>query len=261
MRQKDTVRIAAVGDIHCTKRSQGVLQSLFEEAAQQADILILTGDLTDYGTVEEAQILASEYINAGVELPVVGVLGNHDHESGQPAAITEVLCQSGIKILDGEAVEIDGVGFAGVKGFAGGFGRYTLGAWGEEIIKKFVHEAIDEALKLEGALAKLHTLHRIAVLHYSPIAATVEGESPELFPFLGTTRLEEPLIRYPVSAVFHGHAHAGSPSGTTSNGIPVYNVAMPLLRKLNPEQTPLKIIELSMVPAAVSEPAVSEVTG
>lgn len=258
MRQEETVRIAAVGDIHCTKRSRGVLESLFEAAAQQADILILAGDLTDYGTVEEAHILAGEYANAGCPLPVVGVLGNHDHESGQPAAITEILCNAGIKILDGEAVEIDGIGFAGVKGFAGGFGRYTLGAWGETIIKNFVHEAIEEALKLEGALAKLHNPHRIAVLHYSPIAATVHGESPELFPFLGTTRLEEPLLRYPVSAVFHGHAHAGSPHGTTSNGIPVYNVAMPLLRTLNPEQAPLRIIEFSNSATAVAEDAIPE---
>lgn len=245
MRRDRVVRIAAVGDIHCTKRSQGILQSLFEEAAELADVLVLTGDLTDYGTVEEAEILAREFKNAAVDLPVVAVLGNHDHESGQQAAISSILCNSGIRVLDGESVEIEGVGFAGVKGFAGGFGRYTLGAWGEEIIKKFVHEAIEEALKLEGALARLHTEHRIAVMHYSPIAATVVGEAVELYPFLGTTRLEEPLLRYPVSCVFHGHAHAGSPNGTTSNGVPVYNVAMPLLRKLNPEQPPFRVLQFA----------------
>ena len=136
------------------------------------------------------------------------------------------------------------MGIAGAKGFAGGFGRGALGPWGEQAIKTFVNEALHEALKLESALAKLRTPEKIALLHYAPIAATVQGEPLEIFPFLGTTRLEEPLIRYPVSAVFHGHAHRGTPEGRTVNGTPVFNVAMPLLRHAYPQQPPFRLLEL-----------------
>jgi Icc-related predicted phosphoesterase len=125
-----------------------------------------------------------------------------------------------------------------------GAGRGALGPWGEQAIKSFVNEALHEALKLESALAKLRTPEKIALLHYAPIAATVQGEPLEIFPFLGTTRLEEPLIRYPVSAVFHGHAHRGSPEGKTVNGTPVFNVAMPLLRHCYPQQPPFRLLEL-----------------
>jgi Icc-related predicted phosphoesterase len=147
-------------------------------------------------------------------------------------------------VLDGEACEICGVGFAGIKGFAGGFGRGVLGAWGEEIIKHFVQEAISEALKLESALVKLQAPQRIALLHYSPIQATVEGEPREIFPFLGCSRLEEPLNRYSVTAVFHGHAHHGSPEGRTSRNIPVYNVSMPLLKQTFPNRPPFLLLEI-----------------
>ena len=134
-------------------------------------------------------------------------------------------------MLDGEAVEIGGVGFAGVCGFGGGFGRRMLNAWGEPLIKQFVQEAIDQALLLEQALGKLQTDRRVVVLHYSPIRATVTGEDPEIFPFLGSSRLEEPINRFRVSAVFHGHAHNGASEGVTSSGIPVYNVSLPLLQQ------------------------------
>jgi len=149
-----------------------------------------------------------------------------------------------VTMLDGESYETHGIGFAGTKGFAGGFGRGVLGAWGEATIKQFAHEAINEALKLESALARLRTPHRIALLHYSPVRATVEGEPLEIYPWLGCSRLEEPLSRYPVTVVFHGHAHKGCPEGRTGNGIPVYNVAMPLLRRRNPDQPPFKLIEV-----------------
>jgi Icc-related predicted phosphoesterase len=135
-----------------------------------------------------------------------------------------------------------GIGFAGVKGFGGGFGRLALEAWGEEGIKKFVYEAVEEALKLEKALARLRTTQRIALLHYAPIQATVEGEPPPLWPFLGSSRLEEPLNRYAVTAVFHGHAHHGSPEGKTLGGAPVYNVALPVLRRSAPEQPTFRVI-------------------
>lgn len=239
---KDVVRVAAVGDIHCGKNSQGAFQALFAQVAERADVLVLCGDLTDYGLPEEAQVLAREL--ATVKVPMVGVLGNHDFESDQQDTVRRILTDVGIVILDGESCEIEGVGFAGAKGFAGGFGRGTLGAWGERAVKGFVQEALDEALKLESALARLKTTRRIAVLHYSPIRATVEGEPLEIFPFLGCSRLEEPLARYPVHAVVHGHAHNGSPAGLARGDIPVYNVSLSLMKRFYPDGPPFRILEI-----------------
>ena len=166
-------------------------------------------------------------------MPVVAVLGNHDFESGKPGEVTRILAGSGVAMLDGEAHEIEGVGFAGVKGFAGGFGERALGPWGEDAIKRFVQEAVDEALKLEAALARLRTAVRVVVLHYAPIEDTVSGEPPQIYPFLGCSRLAEPIDRYHVRAVFHGHAHFGSAEGRTKGDVPVYNVSLPLLRRVS----------------------------
>lgn len=239
----DRVRIAAMSDIHCSRTSQGALQPIFAAAAERADVIAICGDLTDYGLPEEARVLVKEL--AGIGAQVVAVLGNHDYESGKHTELHDILNDAGVHVLDGEAVEILGVGFAGTKGFAGGFGSGTLGAWGEQEIKSFVNEAIHEALKLETALARIRTEPRVAIMHYSPVRATVVGESPEIFPFLGCGRLEEPLARYPVAAVLHGHAHNGTPEGATSGGVPVYNVAMPLLLKLNPDAMPVRFIEVA----------------
>lgn len=247
-----TVRVAALSDIHCTKTSRGALQPLFRQIGDSADALVLCGDLTDYGTAEEARVLVEEL--APLRIPVVAVLGNHDFEAGTPDEVTRILCDAGVNMLDGESCEAAGIGFAGVKGFAGGFGRRMLEPWGEAVIKQFVQEAVDEALKLERALARLSTPRRIAVMHYSPIAATVEGEPVEIFAFLGSSRLEEPVNRYRATAVVHGHAHQGSPEGVTSAGIPVYNVALPLMRRQSPER-PFRVIEFPREPAAVWEPA------
>lgn len=242
MVSQDKIRLAAVGDLHCTTASAGQLRSMFAQAAEAADILLLCGDLTDYGLPEETHILADEL--SAATIPIVAVLGNHDFESGKQDEVRQILMDGGVHVLDGEACEINGVGFAGVKGFAGGYGRRSLGPWGENAIKQFVNEGIHEALKLESALAKLRTSQRIALLHYSPIEATVQGEPLEIFTFLGTSRLEEPLIRYPVNAVFHGHAHRGYPEGKTVNNIPVYNVAKPLLQRTYPDRPPFRIIEI-----------------
>ncbi len=249
---ENLVRLAAVGDLHCTKKSQGQFQALFTAAAEQADILVLCGDLTDYGLPEEAEILVREMAGAA-KLPTIAVLGNHDFESGHEAEVRQILVDAGMIVLDGDAIEVRGIGFAGAKGFAGGFGRGTLGAWGERAVKVFVQEAIDEAMKLEAALARLRTERRIAVLHYAPIRATVENEPVEIFPFLGCSRLEDPLNRYPVTAVLHGHAHNGSPQGRTSAGVPVYNVSLPLLRKTSPESHPFRILEIPTGPGAEPE--------
>lgn len=244
MAKRDAVvRIAAVGDVHCPKDGHGRLQPLFAQIAERADVLILCGDLTDYGLPEEAEVLLGE-LQPVRHMPIVGVLGNHDFESGRQGDVWNMLCEAGIKMLDGESCEVAGIGFAGIKGFGGGFGRGTLGFWGEPAIKQFVQEAIDEALKLESALARLRTEQRIVVMHYSPIQATVEGEPPEIFPFLGCSRLEEPLARYPVQAVIHGHAHNGSPEGRTLNGIPVYNVSHGLMQKHFPDQPAFRMLEV-----------------
>lgn len=245
------VRFAVVGDIHVHKDSTGTLRSLFAQAADQADALLLCGDLTDYGTAEEAKVLADEL--SAVSIPIVAVLGNHDYESGTPEVVVEMLTQVGVRMLDGNACEIEGVGIAGVKGFGGGFGRGSLGAWGEPAIKLFVQEALNEAMKLESALAKLRTRRRIAMLHYSPIAGTVQGEPAEIFPFLGSSRLEEPLLRYPVDAVFHGHAHRGTLEARTINGVPVYNVAKPLLERSRPDAPPFFLYELPREPVERGE--------
>jgi Icc-related predicted phosphoesterase len=239
---KAVVRVAAVADLHCTKTSSGQLQPMLARMVESADILVLGGDLTDFGLPEEAQVLARE-LNA-VKVPIIAVLGNHDFESGKQNEVRQILLDAGVRMLDGDACEIKGVGFAGVKGFAGGFGRATLGAWGEDIIKKFVQEAVNETLKLEAALARLRMPQRIALLHYSPIQATVEGEPPEIFAFLGCGRLGEPLYRFGVTAVFHGHAHRGTPEGKTNEGIPVYNVSLPLLRRHWPDRPPCRILEI-----------------
>jgi Icc-related predicted phosphoesterase len=236
----NTLRIAAIGDLHTKKTSAGAFQSLFRQAAEHADILLIAGDLTDYGHVEEAQILAREILSS-LRIPALAVLGNHDVEAGHEEEIVKILTDVGVTILDGGTFEYRGVGFAGVKGFCGGFGRRALGAWGEKAIKDFVHESVNEALKLENALVRLRTPQKIALLHYSPIQATVTGEPPEIIAFLGSSRLEEPIDRYRVNAVFHGHAHRGSPEGRTKGAAPVYNVAMPVVASLSP---PLRIIEV-----------------
>lgn len=250
---KNVVRIAAIGDLHYGRSAAaGSLQPLFAQISESADVLVLCGDLTDYGLAEEARALARE-ITSTIKIPTVAVLGNHDCESGQQEEIRKIAADAGITVLDGDTTEIHGIGFAGVKGFAGGFGRRALGPWGEEIIKKFVHECLDEALKLETALARLRNDRLIAVLHYAPVQETVEGEPREIFPFLGCSRLEEPLTRYPVTAVFHGHAHHGRPEGRTRTNVPVFNVSMTLMKETFPDR-PFRLIDVSMAaPEEASE--------
>jgi Icc-related predicted phosphoesterase len=243
LKDRDVVRVAALGDMHYSRTApHGSLQPLFAQITESADVLVLCGDLTDYGLAEEARALARE-ITSTLKIPVVAVLGNHDYESNQQEEIRKIIADAGVIPLDGDTTEIHGIGFAGVKGFCGGFGRRALGPWGEEIIKKFVHECIDEALKLETALARLRNDRLVAVLHYSPIQETVEGEPREIFPFLGCSRLEEPLTRYPVTAVFHGHAHHGTPEGRTRTNVPVFNTSMTLMREVFPER-PFRLVEI-----------------
>jgi len=242
METRSTVRLAATADLHCKRESQESMRNLLSAMAKEADILLLAGDLCDSGLPEEAQILAQEI--AGLKIPVVAVLGNHDFESGKAADLEALLAEAGVHVLDGKCCEVHGIGFAGVKGFCGGFGDKALQAWGEPAIKAFVHEAVEESLKLESALARLTTPKRIVLLHYAPIVDTVVGEAPEIAPFLGSSRLEEPLNRYSVTAVFHGHAHHGCLEGMTAQRVPVYNVAKPLLERIFVGRPPFRILDL-----------------
>jgi Icc-related predicted phosphoesterase len=255
------VRIATLGDLHCKAASQGAFQELFAQISQSADVMVLCGDLTDHGLPEEAHVLVHEMSTASA-VPVVAVLGNHDFDAGKNAEVGKILCDAGVQLLDGDAIEVRGIGFAGIKGFCGGFGRGTLSSFGEPAVKHFVQEALDEVMKLESALHRLRTPQRIAVLHYAPIRATAEGEPPEIFPFIGCSRLEEPLNRYQVTACVHGHAHQGAPEGRTAAGAPVYNVSLPLMRRLFPGRPPFRVLEMAAeakADATAREPVASRV--
>jgi Icc-related predicted phosphoesterase len=248
------MKIATVGDLHCKKTARGAFEPLFAAMAAAADVIVLCGDLTDYGTADEARVLAGE-LTPAKGVPIVAVLGNHDYESGEGERLKEIFSEAGVRLLDGDACEIGGIGFAGVKGMGGGFGVRALQPWGEEIIKRFVREAVDEAVKLESALARLTTTQRVVVLHYSPIRETVQGEPPEIFPFLGSSRLEEPLLRHPVSVVVHGHAHHGRFEGRTRNGVPVYNVCVTVLERRAPGLPPYWLVDLAQAGTAGSKAA------
>lgn len=223
------IRIAAVGDLHFDGMTAGALREIFADANHQADVLALLGDMTTHGRPEQVATFISEL--KGVEIPMVAVLGNHDYEEGHAPEICALLQKRGVHVLDGDSVVIDGVGFAGTKGFAGGFGRGALAPFGEPIIKEFAKHAIDEAIKLENALRTLPTETRVVLLHYSPIEETVHGEPEVIWAFLGSSRLVQPIDTIGATVVFHGHAHHGAREGRTPAGVPVYNAALPLLRE------------------------------
>lgn len=239
-----TVRVAALADLHCGSASRGAFQWLFSYVAEHADVLLICGDLTASGLSEEAIVLARE-ITSAATLPIVAVLGNQDYHSDEVPALRRILAHAGVVVLDGEAVTIGGVGFAGVKGFGGGFFDGALGARGEPLVRQFANEASSEASKLARALTSLDTAQRIALLHYSPCRATVEGEPPAMVPFLGSSQFDAPLGSIPVTAVFHGHAHNGTLEGATTSGVPVYNVSLPLLRLRRPDTPPFRVIEVA----------------
>jgi Icc-related predicted phosphoesterase len=228
----EPVVVAGLGDLHVGERAPPhPYRELFTEIAERAQVLALCGDLTNLGRPHEAEILAEDLRSC--RIPVVAVLGNHDLECGHGSEVRSILGQAGVTFLDEDAPVIHGIGFAGVKGFAGGFGSRMLSPFGEEAIKAFVNEAVAEAFHLENAL---HTLAQetdrvVVVLHYAPIAETVEGEPREIWPFLGSSRLAETIDRFTVKAVLHGHAHHGSARGHTATGVPVYNCAIPVVKE------------------------------
>ncbi len=226
-----SLRVAAVGDLHVMEDDVAPYRELFTEISSSADVLLLCGDLTNFGRTTEAEILAEDIRHCAI--PVLGVLGNHDYECGQPEEVTRILHEAGMTVLDEQAVEVEGVGFAGVKGFFGGFGRGELAPFGEPIVKAFVDEALNEARKLENGLRSLRTEQSVAVLHYSPTVETLEGEPPAIFQYLGSQRLGDAIDRFDhVQAVVHGHAHHGKYEGRTPLGKPVYNVAQFVCREM-----------------------------
>lgn len=235
------MKIAAIGDIHIRKNSKGVFKDLFSKISDEADILVLCGDLTDLGLEEEAEVLINEL--AYCKIPVVGVLGNHDFENDKQEEIKKILSPQYMIMLGDEPFEIKGIGFSGVKGFCGGFDKHVMGSFGEKSLKQFVLESVNEALRLENTLTRLSTNKKIVVLHYSPIRATAKGEPLEIYPLLGSSRLEETIDRFDISAVFHGHVNHGQLFGKTAKGIPVYNATYPLLKKLKP-QKPYVLVEI-----------------
>ncbi len=240
MKTNHKVRVAALGDLHVHETRTQSHQELFRRIEQEADVLVLCGDLTHFGTEPEARHLAEEL--HAISIPTVGVLGNHDCESGNPAAVKRIL-QEQIHFLEEEPFRLNGVGFAGVKGFGGGFDGHMLSSFGEEATKAFVAEAVQESMRLQKALQDVGTEHCVVALHYAPIAETVEGESPTLFPYLGCSRLAEVIDRFPVDAVFHGHAHHGKPEGRTLKGVPVFNCSEVLMKEHSPER-PFALVEI-----------------
>lgn len=222
------VRLAAIGDLHFDERARGSLSKLLERVRREADIFALVGDLTKHGLPEQMRALVEEL--RGLKLPIVAVLGNHDFEAELADEMSRILHEAGIAVLDGNVVEIQGIGFTGVKGFAGGFGRAALGPFGEKLIKDFVQTAVDEALKLERGLRELRTDRRVVLIHYAPITETVRGESEQVYAYLGSSRLLDPIETMGADLVLHGHAHNGTYRGTTPSGIPVYNVSVDVLK-------------------------------
>ncbi|MGO4571327.1 metallophosphoesterase family protein [Microvirga sp. 2TAF3] len=233
------LRVAAMGDLHVREDNVESYRELFGEISREADVLVLTGDLTDLGKPREAELLAQDI--KACSIPVVGVLGNHDYECGAPEEVSRILRDAGMRLLDGQSCEIGGVGFVGVKGFAGGFGRRMLGSFGEPAIKQFVSEAMNETLRLENAMRQVRTKRSVVILHYAPIVETIESEPLEIYPFLGSSRLAETIDRFKVTAIVHGHAHRGRYEGRTPGGQPVYNVARHIEK---PTGKPYAILEI-----------------
>src|SRR6201984_2398149 len=226
------MKIAATADLHFSPANTAALRDQLSKVRDEADVLLLAGDLTNYGQPSEMDPLLNALVR--IRVPTIAVLGNHDYESGRERDLAQMMTAAGIKVLDGSAYERDGVGFAGTKGFVGGFGRGVLTAFGEPEIKTFVRASLDEALRLERAMSQLRTKKRVVVLHYAPVVTTVEGEAPEIYPFMGTSRLAEVIDRNGADLVVHGHAHNGRCDGKTPGGVPVHNVAITLLQAQNP---------------------------
>lgn len=235
------MRIAATADIHFSPQSYDRIREPLSRVRDEADVLVIAGDLTNYGKTDEMRSLLNGLVR--VRLPIVVVLGNHDYESGQEQELIRMLTEEGIKVLDGSSYERDGIGFAGTKGFPGGFGRGLLTAFGEKEVKAFVQASLDEAMKLERALTMMRAPKIVIVTHYAPVCETVRGEPTEIWPYLGSSRLAEVIDRHQAALALHGHAHHGQLDGKTTAGVPVHNVAMSLLLAQDPPK-PYRVFEV-----------------
>jgi len=235
------MRIAATADLHFSPQSYDRIREPLARVRDEADVLVIAGDLTNYGKPEEMHSLLNALVR--LRLPIVAVLGNHDYESGQEQELIKLMTTEGIKVLDGSSYERDGIGFAGTKGFLGGFGRGVLTAFGEREVKAFVQAGIDETMKLERALSLLRAQKNVIVTHYAPIAETVHGEPSEIWPYLGSSRLAEVIDRHGAVLALHGHAHHGQPEGRTTAGVPVHNVALSLLMSTG-DQKPFRVFDV-----------------
>jgi Icc-related predicted phosphoesterase len=227
------IRIAAVGDVHIDKDVLGRFRPALEELPDRADALLVAGDLTRHGTVDEARCFATEF--GGLGVPVVVVLGNHDHQSDQQAQVTDVLTETGITVLEGDAtvLEIRGqrLAIAGVKGFGGGFAGACASNFGEREMKDFVGTTEVIADRLTEALQSVRADALVALTHYAPVPETLVGEPLEIYPFLGCYQLGKAIDSAPTSLALHGHAHHGSERGRTPGGVPVRNVAHPVIKQ------------------------------
>src|SRR5262245_57629953 len=239
MTEESRMLVACIGDLHVREARTQSFREMFGELSQAATVLVLGCEVSEMGERKEAEILADEL--GAWAIPGIAVLGNHDYESGEVEKVAEILKSAGVHLLDGQSYEVDGVGFVGVKGFIGGFGRRMLSAFGETSIKSLVAESLNEAMRLENAMRTVKNERAVVVLHYAPIAETSEGEPLEIFPFLGSSRLGETIDRFKVSAVVHGHAHRGKYQGRTPGGAPVYNVAFNVEK---PTGRPYALIEV-----------------
>ena len=227
------IRVAAVGDVHLGEDLRGTVAPRLSGLAADADVLLLAGDLTQHGTSTEGEVVAEEF--AGLPVPVVAVLGNHDYHSGQQDEITRALTGAGITVLEGSGVVLSlpggRLGVAGTKGFGGGFPGKCASEFGEPEMKSFVRHSRDLAAGLSKAIADLDADTRVALTHYSPVKETLAGEPPEIYPFLGSYFLAEAGDGAGVNLMLHGHAHAGTEKGLTPGGVSVRNVALPVLRR------------------------------
>jgi Icc-related predicted phosphoesterase len=227
------IRLAAVGDIHFAEDTRGSLRTHWRRLRECADVFLLSGDLTNLGNRAQAVALAEEL--SALEVPVVAVLGNHDYHAGEPEVVRRTLERGGVRVLEGESITLRvgacTLGIAGIKGFGGGFAGACGHAFGEPEMKSFMWVTERAALELEASLRELHTDYRVALLHYSPVKDTLAGERLEIYPFLGSYRLAEALDRAGADLAIHGHAHNGTQKGLTPRGIPVRNVAMPLIKR------------------------------
>ncbi|HET8681142.1 MAG TPA: metallophosphoesterase [Micromonosporaceae bacterium] len=227
------IRVAAVGDVHMDTDVVGRFRPALDRLPECADALLLAGDLTRHGTVSEARCVAKEF--GGLGVPVVAVLGNHDHHSDETDGLVDVLASAGIGVLEGTSVCLrtagGRLGVAGVKGFGGGFAGRCASAFGEPEMKAFVRTTCDAADRLAEALQTLECDVRVALTHYAPVPDTLAGEPPEIYPFLGSYLLGQAIDSAPTTLAIHGHAHAGSERGTTPGGVRVRNVAHPVIRQ------------------------------